>query len=313
MSRLDVSRWPNGARAAIALTFDNMGEAADLQRDLWPSSEPIGSHHSVERVLPQIITLLRRYDVPMTYFIESWNLSIYPDAISRIVSEGHEIGWHAWQHEPWAKLQSKDAEKDNFRRSFGPEGLEGHGERLGLGKYRGFRPPGGVIHGDRTLRLCQRFGVEYVSPAGEQAALIALAPGGVKEEDGRDRDESIVILPFRWRTVDAYYYMDTFAELRRMKGEISQQAQDPQVLAQAYIREIDNAIEKGEYVSLLFHPFLSDSPQRMQAMETVVAYLQGKRTKGDIWLAKCADIAEWIRRRPDTVGNDPELDSTQWR
>ncbi|CAK7206704.1 hypothetical protein SEUCBS139899_009508, partial [Sporothrix eucalyptigena] len=55
VSEVDDSRprWPNGARAAIALTIDNMGEAADLNRKLWPASKPIGDHYSVTKALPE--------------------------------------------------------------------------------------------------------------------------------------------------------------------------------------------------------------------------------------------------------------------
>lgn len=154
------SRWPNGARAAIAFTLDNMGEAADLDRNLWPSPSPIGSHYSVTKVLPQFIAILAKYSVPATYFIESWNLNVYPEAIREIAAAGLEVSWHAWRHEAWGKLNDEEAERANFDRSFGEEGLKGFIERSKgdgdvIQPYRGFRPPGGIIHGERTLGLCR--------------------------------------------------------------------------------------------------------------------------------------------------------------
>ena len=38
--------------ATVAVTFDNLGEASDLERGWWPEDEPLGSHHSVTKVLP---------------------------------------------------------------------------------------------------------------------------------------------------------------------------------------------------------------------------------------------------------------------
>lgn len=91
--------WPNDASAAITVTFDDMGEAADINRGLWPDDQPIGSHYSVVRMLPKFLALAKRYDIHVTYFAESWNLGVYPDAIKSIAEAGHEVAWHAWQHE----------------------------------------------------------------------------------------------------------------------------------------------------------------------------------------------------------------------
>ncbi|KAK5136450.1 hypothetical protein LTR08_003095 [Meristemomyces frigidus] len=300
-------KWPNGARAAIAFTIDNMGEAADLDRNLWPASQLVGSHYSVTEVLPQFLDLLRRHDIKATYFIEAWNLKNYPRAVQSVAGAGHEVGWHAWRHEAWSKLD-EGAERANFDRSFGTEGLAGFTSegRLGKGvvdRYHGFRPPGGIIHGDRTLKLCRQHGLSYISPAAEHAALVTLEPG----------KDQIAILPFRWKTVDAFHYMEAFGGLRKAKGEASDAVQSPETLARKYIEEIDGAIESGGYLSLLFHPFLTNEPARMRAMEVVVEYLARKRDEGQIWLARCCDIAEWIHEHPDAVGDDPGWDTTSWR
>ncbi|KAI0396209.1 carbohydrate esterase family 4 protein [Xylariaceae sp. FL0594] len=304
--------WPKGARAAIALTLDNMGEAADIERDLWPSDKPIGSHFSVVEVIPKILTLLERYNVNVTYFVEAWNLSVYADTISAIARAGHEIAWHGWQHESWARLDAQ-AEEENFDRSFGEGGLEGllrkiehhpsGGKKVTGGLYRGFRPPGGVIDEARTLKLCGERGLSYISPAAQEAALV---------KTGHDEDK-IAVLPFRWTTVDATYYMDAFGKLRPLKGFPSKDPVPPAELAQKYIEQIDETIETGGFLSLLFHPFLTTSSDRMAAMETVTKYLAEKRDEGAIWLAKCQDIATYLHEHPGTVGEYPTWDRTTWR
>lgn len=296
-------KWKNGARAAISLTLDNMGEAADLNRGLWPQSQPIGQHYSVIQVLPKILTLLARYNISITYFVEAWNFTQYPDSIANLANSGHEISWHAWQHEAWGKL-SQDAEMANFERSFEAKEkfvAEWRVDRKGL--YRGFRPPGGVINADVTLKECRARAIEYISPAAEHAAVV-----DISGEEGK-----MVILPFRWRTVDAYYYMEAFRDLRQLKGEERKDAMEEETLVQRYIAEVDRAIECGEFVSFLFHPFLTDSVPRLRAMEKVVEYLARKRDEGLIWLARCDDICEYVREHPGVVGSDPEWDTTTWR
>ena len=303
--------WPNGASAAISLTFDNMGEAADINRNLWPADAPIGSHHSVTTVLPRFLSLVAKHDVHITYFAESWNLGVYPDAIKQIAEEGHEVAWHAWQHEAW-NVQCKEEfdERKNFERSFGPEegirgftGDGGKGQGSKVQMYRGFRPPGGVIHGERTLKMCREFGLGYISPAAQEGANVPL-------DNGKD---SIIVLPFRWSTVDAYYYMDAFSKLRKMKGELPEEAQSPDVLVEKYIKQIDEAIDKGGFLSLLFHPFLTDGEERMKAMETVISHLVKRRDEGKAWLARCTDVEVWVREHPDVLGRDPGWDNSSWR
>ncbi|KAI0451422.1 carbohydrate esterase family 4 protein [Xylaria acuta] len=297
--------WPNGARAAIALTLDNMGEAADLNRGLWPSAKPVGSHFSVVEIIPQILALLEKHDIQVTYFIESWNLSVYPDTIDAIARAGHEVAWHAWQHEAWSKL-GETAEQTNFIRSFGDEGLGGYVQRNSssmVDRYRGFRPPGGLIHGERTLRLCRQYRLDYISPAAEQAAMVKTS----------SNEDLIAILPFRWTTVDALYYMEAFGKLRKLKGFPSEEPLTPMELTQKYIDQINETIEHGGFLSLLFHPFLTTSPERIEAMESIMKYLARKRDDGVIWLARGRDIAAHLHDHPNTVGDDPVWDTTTWR
>ena len=303
--------WPSGAKAAITLTFDNMGEAADLNRNVWPSSQPIGSHHSVTRVLPKFLSLTKQYDIPITYFCESWNLGVYPDAVKSISDAGHEVAWHAYQHEAWGKECAAEAdERDNFERSW--EAMKGfisdEGKGRGMSMYQGFRPPGGTIHGDRTLRMCREHGLGYISPAAERGALVPL-----KARNESEKDDSIVVLPFRWRTVDAYYYMSSFNKLREVKGELPSEVQPTSVLVESFKAQIDEAIEQGGFVSFLFHPFLTDSEERLAAMEEVLQYLAKKRQEGDIWVARARDVEGYVREHPDVLGNDPEFDETSWR
>ena len=303
-------RWLEGAQAAICLTFDNMGEAADLNRNLWPSSQAIGSHYSVTKMLPRFLQMASYYSIPITYFAESWNLGVYPEAIKRIADEGHEVAWHAWQHERWSvECKDESDERRNFERSFGrEEGIAGfldaggRGEGSKVQRYRGFRPPGGVIHGERTLKMCREYGLGYISPAAEEGALVPIDGG----------DDSIVVLPFRWKTVDAYYYMEAFSGLRKAKGELPEQPVSPRILSSEYIRQIDETIAKGGFLSLLFHPFLTDQDDRLSAMNEVLRHLTKRRAEGKVWLARCSDVEAWIRAHPDVVGDDPQWDDSTW-
>jgi tetratricopeptide (TPR) repeat protein len=45
---------------ALCITFDNLGEAADIELGLWPQGKRPGRHPSVERTLPRLLALLDR-------------------------------------------------------------------------------------------------------------------------------------------------------------------------------------------------------------------------------------------------------------
>src|SRR5215204_383525 len=59
---------PDTCRAAVSVTFDNLGEAADLERGLWPDDEPLGRHFSVQRALPRILEKLEGLGLRSTFF-----------------------------------------------------------------------------------------------------------------------------------------------------------------------------------------------------------------------------------------------------
>ena len=62
----------------IALTFDNLGEAADLERGLWPDDAPLGRHPSVTVALPRLLDELADLDLRATFCVEALNCELYP-------------------------------------------------------------------------------------------------------------------------------------------------------------------------------------------------------------------------------------------
>src|SRR5262245_16766868 len=104
---------PEGKQAAICFTFDNLGEASDIEFRYWPTDRAVGQHFSVLHNLPAILDLL---PMKVTFFIESWNLDVYPDAVHAVRDAGHEIGCHGIRHEIWCNL-TPDQERDHIKRS----------------------------------------------------------------------------------------------------------------------------------------------------------------------------------------------------
>jgi peptidoglycan/xylan/chitin deacetylase (PgdA/CDA1 family) len=227
-------RLRDRAGAAVALTFDNLGEVTALERGEWPAGAPVGEHWSVTRALPRILDALAETGVQATFFVEGLNAELYPDTLRELAAAGHEVGLHGWRHEPWAEL---DPTREH---ALLERGVAAFGE-LGL-RPVGFRPPGGELT-PASLGLLRELGFEWVSPAGAV----------MEEQDG------IAIVPFRWEHVDAWYYLPSFAG-----------PPQPSALRAAVM----DALDRDEQATLIFHPFLTDTDERFAVLRDVLERLR---------------------------------------
>src|SRR5256714_12644428 len=125
------------APASVSITFDNLGEAAELERGASPEDVQAGEHFSVVEVLRRLVELLDRRGVSATFFVEGLNAEIYPSALEDLAGRGHEVGLHAWRHEEWGELP-EERERQLLER--GTDALRS----LSI-EPAGFRPPAGRL------------------------------------------------------------------------------------------------------------------------------------------------------------------------
>src|SRR5881392_4039511 len=90
--RLKPVSWPNGARVAVALSFDVDNATTSLRSgDL--GSEPLsrGEYGAVDG-LPRILRLLAKQNVPASFYIPAVSSLLHPQMVKDIVAAGkHEI------------------------------------------------------------------------------------------------------------------------------------------------------------------------------------------------------------------------------
>lgn len=60
----------------VAVTFDNLGEASEIEQGAWPPGRPRGRHPSVVRALPRVLALLDDVGVRATFFVEGINAEL---------------------------------------------------------------------------------------------------------------------------------------------------------------------------------------------------------------------------------------------
>ena len=253
------------SRAAVSVTFDNLGEVTALARGEWPEGEPLGGHFSVTRALPRILELLAETGVRATFFVEGLNTELYPEALRELADAGHEVAYHGWCHETWSELEADD-ERELLERGVGALA------ELGL-RPAGFRPPGGRLTPASTP-LLRDLGFTYCSPAGET----------VETRDG------ITVLPFRWPLVDAFHYLPHFGGLReQLVG--SDDVLPPARLAARVDAGLEAAARESDYLALLFHPFLTEPDERFAIVRGALERVRRLADAGALWCAPCRDVA----------------------
>jgi len=261
-----VADWPGDARGALCLSFDNLG---------------VDDTTSATQALPTLLKRLAEHDLQATFFAEGVNAELDPDALRAIDAAGHEVAYHAWRHETWAKLTAAEQAANLTR------GIEAFAE-LGL-EIAGLRPPGGQL-GQGGLGVLREAGLSYCSPAGEGAGV----EGGV------------ALLPFQWRHVDAGCMLPPLDAVRR------QMTGSPDLVdADAFLAYLETEIERfsheGGFATIVLHLPLLD-----WLGESNLASLLDKLSSSDAWLPRCDQAAEHVLAHPEASMGGATLDSTSW-
>lgn len=274
---------PEGRPAAVCLTFDNLGEVCELGLGLWPTDRPLGTHPSVTKELPRIVELLDEHELRTTFFFEGWGAEIYPDAVANVRAAGHEVGCHGWKHEPTGSLPPDEA-LDVARR--GIQALRDQGVPV-----TGFRPPGGRI-GPLEPPVLDELGLRYCAPAGT-------APGSW---DGK------AYLPFRWTAVDALFYFEPFAPLRRGQG-MAPETVGPREFQTAIDADVAQTLGDGGLLIYVMHAFLLEDPERMAVVERLIA-----RVAADdrLWTAPLDEVASFVLADPGRFEGKADLERHSW-
>jgi peptidoglycan/xylan/chitin deacetylase (PgdA/CDA1 family) len=263
---------PERLSSALVLTFDNLGEASELERGTWPAGEPLGSHWSVTDVLPRLLDALDAHHLQATFFVEAINCELYPEALVEIVRRGHEVGHHGWRHEAWARL-SPAQERDALTR-----GMQAF-RTLGL-VVTGFRPPGGELTAS-SATLLRDAGLRWCSPAG----------GPSEVRDG------LAFVPFEWPLVDAYHLMERFSELRLRRGDPAP-VLDPDRLTDRLAAELATLRAREGQGTLILHPFLMRDDGWFAGVQRLLGLIgelaQGHRS----WVVPGGRFAAGLRGSP---------------
>lgn len=267
--RLRPSSWKDGARCAIALSFDCDHETNEL-RDGGKSIGRMswGQYGSLVGV-PRILDMLRRHDVRATFFVPGVTASLYPDEQRRIAADGHEIGMHGWIHEIASTLPA-ETERDLMLRA--ADVIEA---ATGV-RPVGLRAPSFDVSFN-TLHIAREMGIRHDSSlmAHEDCYEVLL--------DGQP--SGIVELPADWvRDDGAYLWTERFGSLRPYTH--------PSHVLDIFRREFDAAFDEGGLFQLVMHPHVIGYRSRIGVLDEIIRHIRARRT---VWFATHAEITNWAR------------------
>ena len=267
--KLAPSVWPNGARCAVALSFDSDHETNEL-RDGGQSIGRLsqGQYGNLQGI-PRILKVLSDEAIPASFFVPAVTALLYPDEQKKISAQGHEIALHGWIHERNSVLPL-EAERDLMLRS--ADVLE---------KVSGVRPVGirtpSWDFSANTLALIQEMGLIYDSSLMADVDCYELLMDGV--------NTGVVELPVEWIRDDAVYFnMNRFSGLRPQIA--------PTDVFDIFRREFDSAYEEGGLFQLTMHPHMIGYRSRIWILKELITHMKSKK---DVWFASHADIVRYVK------------------
>jgi peptidoglycan/xylan/chitin deacetylase (PgdA/CDA1 family) len=270
---LKPKTWENGARCAVALSFDSDHETNEL-RD---GGESIGrlswGQYGNRRGVPRILETLKAADVPATFFVPAVAALLHPDEQKRVIAEGHEIGLHGWIHEVNTQVPPDKERELHLRAADTLEKITGV-------RAVGMRTPSWDFSAV-TLEIERELGLLYDSSLMADDDPYELVENG--EPTG------MVELPVEWIRDDAVYFnMNRFTAHRPYTP--------PPAVLDIFKREFDRAYQEGGLFLLTMHPHVSGYRSRIFILEELIQHI---KQHDDVWFGTHADIARFASENAD--------------
>ncbi|MEM1298187.1 MAG: polysaccharide deacetylase [Pseudomonadota bacterium] len=263
--------WPNGARCAVAITFDmdadsliHIARPEDSHDRLYPISM---GRYGPTVAIPRILDTYRRLGIKQSFFIPGWCLENYGEAVEAILKDGHEIGHHGWIHEDPIVTKGA-AQAEAFEKA-----MDAHQRISGL-RPRGYRAPVYNVT-QQVIDLLMVNGIRYDSSlmADDIPYRMTTGAGGLWE------------MPVHWGNDDwpPFAHYDEIGYMMPVRG--------PSAGLAGFWEEFDAQYEAGGFFMLIVHPFLTGRLARWRLVEQ---WLEKTMAEKDVWVARLEDIADHL-------------------
>ena len=269
---LNPRTWPNGARVAVALTFNVNNSANQLARGDTAVVAMTGGEFGAAQGLARVLELLDTHELPATFFVAAVAAMVDPQMVPEIVKrKRHEIGLLGWSDENVASLNDAAEESRLLTRA-----MERISEAAGR-KPAGARGPSGTVS-LHTLPLLKKNGLLYDSTlqARDQPYEVLLEgqPSGVVE------------LP-----VNAYLNDYRFlTSVRTGPGLLP----SPELIFETFQDEFDVAYQEGTLMVLTLHPHVVGMRSRIVHLDRLIQHM---KQKPGVWFATAEQVARYVKQQ----------------
>ena len=265
--RLKPATWRDGARIAVALSFDVDNATSNLAvGDLGSESLSRGEYGAVDG-LPRILRLLTKYDIPASFYIPAVSAVLHPQMIKDIQASGkNEIGVHGWIHEDLPMLNNEQEEQRLLSQAIDY-----------LTKVTGRRPVG---YRAPSWHF-SRFTMKQIKDAGFLYDSSLMASDDAYEVTIDGRPSGVIELPIERILDDAPYY-----------GAANGSLPSPELVDQIYRAEFDVAYREGGLYVLTMHPHYTGHRSRALWLEKLIAYM---KSRPGVWFATHEAIANYLK------------------
>jgi len=266
---LKPKAWPNGARCAVAISFDADHETIPLREADESPMRISQGQYGQRQATPRIRALLQKEGIPATFFYPAVSALLHPDEVRGLAEEGHEIGIHSWIHEANTTLP-REAERDlTFRAAETLSRIAG-------------RDPVGMRTASwdfsvNTMDIIRELKLLYDSSL--------MADDDPYELTDAGEPTGIVELPPEWIRDDAVYYnFVRFSALRPYTP--------PSAVEEIFTAEFDGAWDEGGMFLLTMHPHITGHRSRLPVLDRLIRHMMAR---GACWFATHEQIARWCR------------------
>ena len=266
--RLKPKQWPNGAKVAVALSFDVDNATVPLSRANLGSEDLSRGMYGAVDGLPRILRMLDRQKVPASFFIPAVSLALNPEITQSIQASGrHEIGIHGWIHEHLGVLNNAQEEQQLLDQSI-----------AALTKAMGKRPVGYRA----PSWAMSPFTMGQVQAAGFLYDSSLMASDDAYEVTINGARTGVIELPIERILDDAPYY-----------GAASGSLPSPELVDKIFRAEFDVAYEEGGLYVLTMHPHYTGHRSRVLWLEKLILYM---KSKPGVWFATHEDVALYLKK-----------------
>jgi peptidoglycan/xylan/chitin deacetylase (PgdA/CDA1 family) len=262
--------WPNGAKVAVALSFDFDAETNALRDGQYSPGGLSQGEYAARVSVPRILALLDKYGLPASFFVPAVTALLHPAEIKAIMAGGrHEIGLHGWIHER-NSLLSEEEERTLMKKSF--DTLKQIAGKAPVG----IRTPSWDFSA-YTLKLIRELGLLY-----DSSLMADDRPYEILENG---KATGVVELPVEWLLDDyPYFGFERFTDVR---PHIT-----PDEVLEIWSAEFDKAYEEGTLFVLTMHPKYTGHRSRIVMLEKLIQHILAKKS---VWFATHEQVARYVK------------------